>query len=83
MGSISDGATNTVAMVNVQDSLAVNWMKPGPLDVETIDCNQLFGAEDHFSAVFVDGAIHKISRDLDEEQLRRLLIRNDGHVVDF
>lgn len=83
LGSIPDGASNTIAIVNVQDSLAVNWMKPGPLDVETIDFNQLFGAEDYFSAAFVDAAIHKISRDLDKEQLRHLLIRNDGHVVEF
>ncbi len=33
-------------------------------------------------AVFADGSVHQIRKTIDEKNLRRLIVRNDGEIVD-
>ena len=80
---ISDGTSNTILLVSVPPESAVIWTKPDDFEIDLDEPLRGLISEDDkgFFALFADGSVRFISREIDPETLRRLLIRNDGKPV--
>ena len=87
---ITDGLSNTILVAEVDDS-ETNWMEPRDLNAELIpyEVNASgkvksiagFRAEGAMVAT-ADGAVHLLKADIPSESLRRLIMRDDGQVID-
>lgn len=82
---VSDGLSNTILLVEVNDANAVIWTKPDDLDIGAANLlTRLLRPElTVFLVAFADGSVRALSGSLDLETLRLLLLRNDGKVVNL
>ena len=82
-GKVTDGTSNTIAIVRVKPELAVPWTAPqdyrfapeSPADGLATDAS---GSVD---AAMLDGSSHRLPVDLEPETWKHLFEMNDGHVV--
>lgn len=83
INEITDGTSNTILIVEVNDANAVIWTKPDDLDVDAKDAlSRLVRPElTGFAASFADGSVRFLSQAIDAEMLQALFMRNDGKVV--
>lgn len=77
-----DGTSNTILTVQAAADKAEVWTKPGgiDLDVET-PVKTLGKIGETFLALFADGSIHNISKDVDEAVLRALFTHGGREVI--
>jgi len=84
LADITDGSSNTLMAVEVDDSKAVIWTKPDDLNFNRE--NPLAGLgglwQSGFIALFCDGSVRLISTGIDPSLMRNLVNRHDGNVVD-
>jgi Protein of unknown function (DUF1559) len=80
---ITDGTSNTILIVDADESHAVPWTKPEDLKVDGVDAKQiLFGTrKDGFACAFADGSAHFEGPQDTNELLRALLTRNGGEAI--
>lgn len=82
-GSISDGSSNTILVMEVSESAAVPWTKPE--DWQFDPDNPAHSLGDAFPGVFIaglcDGSTHAIERDVAPEALKPLITRSAGDMV--
>jgi hypothetical protein len=81
---VTDGTSNTIFIVDVDDAHALTWTKPDDLKID--EANPAVGLRLHdgvFIAAFVDGAVHSLKANLDKKNLWALFTRNGGEVVSF
>jgi len=90
LSKVTDGTSNTIAIVEVAPEHAVIWTKP---DDWSVDFKKPFAglrgkpAKDPpkqaagFLAGFCDGSVHFISESIEWETVRRLLQKDDGEPV--
>ncbi len=84
IADFTDGMSNTILGVQVDEQHAVPWTKPDDLEV---DLNKptaglVNPSGPSFLAFFADGSIHSLSNSIDAETLKRLFTRNDGLPID-
>jgi RNA polymerase sigma factor (sigma-70 family) len=81
--SFLDGTSNTILVVEA--ARPVPWTKPEDLPYVPDQALPALGGQfhGHFFALFGDGAVKLISRNADEEMLRRAITRDDGLPIDF
>lgn len=82
---ITDGTSNTIALVDANDDTAVIWTKPDDLDFDAENPLKGLAPGHHpaiFNAAFADGSVQAISFDIDLEVLKALFTRAGGEVVD-
>ena len=79
-GSISDGSTNTLLLVDAPDTMAVEWTKPVEFVPSENDIKTMLSRE--FLAAFADGHVEKIRKGLSLEVFKAILTRNGGEVFD-
>jgi RNA polymerase sigma factor (sigma-70 family) len=81
--SFLDGTSNTILVVEAASP--VPWTKPEDLpyvaDQALPKFGGLFGGD--FHALFADGAVHFLSRQADEQQLRYAIMPADGNPMEF
>lgn len=79
----TDGTSNTIMLVEVPDSAAVEWTKPDDFSIETKNpMTKLLGLRKNgFLAAFADGSPRFVSKDVTSKRLRLLMLRNDGKIV--
>jgi hypothetical protein len=93
-GDITDGVSNTLLVIEAGE--AVPWTKPADIpfnpNQSLLHLGGMFqdrfrfstlsygGSKDIFS-LFADGSVHRIKKTISEENLRRLIVRNDDQVV--
>jgi prepilin-type processing-associated H-X9-DG protein len=84
IAEITDGTSNTIMAVDVNDDSAVIWTKPDDWDVDPEPKTRaLFGHHrDGTSVLFADGSVRFLKETLDPLTLRKLSTRNGGEVVD-
>ena len=80
MNTITDGTSNTIAIVEVQDEYAVPWTKPEDLDLNDLENFSLLRAPTA-QAGFFDGSVRTISNAIDSETLEALVTSQGGEVV--
>jgi len=83
LGEITDGTANTILVVEANDDRAVIWTKP---DDWTYDPQRLLAGlgQSHpsgFLAIFADGSVHFLSRQLGHYVFRALLSKSGGEQV--
>jgi hypothetical protein len=92
---ITDGTRKTILVIEAGE--AVPWTKPAELRYDPNEplpaLGGMFKERFRFSsltfegsrdilAVFADVSVHQIKKTIDEKNLRRLIVRNDGEIVD-
>jgi len=89
---VTDGATNTIAFATVPSERSIPWTKP-----EDIVCGDAFpgigkpaglgaidtGAVRVALTAFADGTVHVLAADKDPAELRKLITRAGGEVVEY
>lgn len=80
---ITDGTSNTILFVEVDDAHAVIWTKPEGLPYNAENPAEGLGGqfEGGFLAAFCDGSVRFIPSTVPAETLRRLLLRDDGQPI--
>jgi RNA polymerase sigma factor (sigma-70 family) len=83
LSSFVDGTSNTILVVEAGQP--VPWTKPEDLPyVQDQALPQLGGQfHGHYFTLFADGDVKLISRNADQEMLRRAITRDDGWQIDF
>lgn len=86
LSDLLDGASYTIAVVEVAPEKAVPWTKPEDWEVDLkeplkgLADVQPFGA---FQTVFFDGHVEAIKRTIDPDLLKAMFTRNGGESVDL
>jgi hypothetical protein len=77
-----DGRANTILVVEAAE--AVPWPKPAELEFSPDKKLPKLGSlsPDGFFAVFADGKVRFLPKDIDEKQLRAMITRNGGEKID-
>ncbi len=84
MRDIADGTANTILVVEVAPSRAVEWTKPSDWEVDLSHPRQGVQRTDRngFFATFCDGSGHFLLNDIDEAKLRAFLTRDGRETID-
>lgn len=81
---VTDGTSNTIFVMEVNPENAVTWTQPEdlPFDAEnpTAGVGQI--RSQGFQALFADGSVRLIPIEITEENLKNLIIRNDGNLIE-
>lgn len=79
-GDITDGTSNTLLAFESDDEHAVVWTKPDDYKFDPEHPSGGFTSPypDGRLLLFCDGSVHFTRQDLEDETLRRLILRNDG-----
>jgi hypothetical protein len=81
---ITDGTSNTMALVQVSPDKAVEWAKPDDWEMDddqpTAGLDARRGA---FLAAMCDGSVQRLSLGIDPEVIKALVTRAGGEVVDY
>ena len=83
--TVTDGTSNTITILQVNDERSAVWTKP--VDWKYDEKNPLNGLKPNlhptiFLAAFADGSVHSLPQEIEPSTLKKLLIRNDGEIVD-
>lgn len=80
---ITDGTSNTILLVEADESAAVYWTQPEDLNADAKDLldKLLRAGRQGFNAAFADGSVRFISRQTTLEQLRALISPAGGEVA--
>lgn len=79
--SLTDGTSNTIAVIEVSPERAVPWTKPVDIDFEAQDLMQALGpppTKEGYPAAFFDGHVEVIPPTIDVDKLKRMIRLNDG-----
>ena len=80
---ITDGTSNTIMAVEVDDAHAVVWTQPAdwPFDAQQPRVGLGLPRGPGFLAAFCDGSVRLIPQTVEDKMLRLLLLRADGQPV--
>jgi len=79
---ITDGTSNTIMIVEVDDSAAVPWTKPDDFDLSEGNLLEVLGQSvGGGNCAFADGSVRFISENIDKETLKALMTSAGGEVV--
>ena len=79
-GQIPDGSSNTLLMINVPDSMAVEWTKP--VEFAPDDTALKLILSNRVSSLFADGSTRTIPEGISVEKFKTILTRNGGERID-
>jgi len=82
--NITDGTSNTIAAVEVEDEFAVPWTKPEDVAIDPNDPWPALGGHntEGVNVLFFDGSVRLIPYWLEPDKLWHLLTRGGGEVVE-
>lgn len=81
LGEVTDGTSNTVALIQLPANRAVIWTKPDDLDADLPFDALTKGFGDRVSMGFGDGSVRRIKFPIKEEVFRNLLNKADGNPI--
>lgn len=81
---VTDGLSNTAMVVEVEDHAAVIWTQPDEYEINPNDPKQdLGGWNGGFHALYGDGSVRFLAKNMNAQTLLDILQRNDGHPPSF
>jgi hypothetical protein len=82
--SITDGTSNTILVIEVVPEKAVVWTKPADWEVDLDDPMKGVAGSDRdvITALFCDGSVRTLRKNVDPRAFKALLTRNGKEVVD-
>ncbi len=83
LGKITDGASNTIYFVEVNDAAAIEWTRPGDYELDETDPTWgVVGVRPGgFNAAFVDGSVQFIDHEVDDNVIRNMMLISDGNPI--
>ena len=80
---VTDGTSNTIFIVDVDDDAAAIWTKPEELKLDPKDPQKGMGGRypNGFLAAFVDGSVRMLPKKIEKETLKALFTRNGGETI--
>lgn len=82
IADVSDGTSNTLWLIEVNDDFALEWTRPNDWEPGKEPLKALQNVSERGTAVlFVDGSIRRIQPTISERVLRALISRNGGEVI--
>lgn len=84
MSSIRDGTSTTIVLIEVEDSLAVPWTKPGDLQIDLNNPKKPFenDADGKILVAMVDGSVYSIDlNEISSEEFGGLLTVNGQEIL--
>jgi len=83
LADVIDGTSNTILAAEADEDRAVPWMKPADLVYDPGNPKAGLGHRrpGGFSVIMVDGSVRFISNQIDDEVLRRLIMRDDRQSI--
>jgi len=83
LATITDGTSNTALVLEAGE--AVVWSKPADLPFDAKKPLPKLGApfNGQCHVLLCDGAVIRLKRDPDEKELKKLIMPDDGEVIDF
>lgn len=82
MQEITDGTSNTLAVLDVDPQFGVPWTKPDDLDIRQNEVLDWLRAEGS-NAGFFDASVRLIDLEIDTEVLEALMTRAGGEIIPF
>ncbi|HEY1067168.1 MAG TPA: DUF1559 domain-containing protein [Pirellulales bacterium] len=83
ISAITDGTSNTIMVVEVNDDAAVIWTKPDDWEVNAAnplhDLGDLF--EHGFNALFADGSVRFVAKQIDAKSFSAYITASGGEVI--
>jgi Protein of unknown function (DUF1559) len=81
IADITDGTVNTIMVVEAGEPVA--WTKPEDLPIECGSYVPRLGGqfEEGFHALYCDGSVRFLAKEIDADMLRWAITRNDGEVI--
>ncbi len=84
LAEITDGTSNTIMLVDVEDTRAVVWTKPEDWPYDPMDpFKGLARASRGYVTGFADGSVQVLPQSITKETLQGLFTRNGGEVVNW
>jgi hypothetical protein len=81
-GMMTDGSSNTIAVVEVDSGYAVPWTAPDDISIDDNDLTDAF-PERGSTVGFFDGSVQFLSKFVDLEMLEKMLTHDGGEVVNL
>jgi hypothetical protein len=78
---ITDGTSSTVLIVQAKRDIP--WTKPEDIAFDPDKPVPDLGLGSYISVAFADGAVWTMRKDLVKDQLKWMIMRNDGHVIEW
>ena len=81
---ITDGTSQTIAVIETGPGRAIPWTKPDDLAIDEDDPVGSVGAErETFQVVFCDGSVQSISAAISGDIFQWMIQINDGHPINL
>jgi len=81
---ITDGTSNTIMVLQADPDRAVIWTKPDDLTINWLNVKAGLSVDgERIVAAFGDGSVRKFPASVSTETLKRLLMHQDGQVIDW
>jgi hypothetical protein len=83
IADITDGTSNTILLVDVDDDAAVIWTKPDDLKLDPKNPAKSLSTrhDDRYLFVFADGSVRFVPKKIDKDTLNALFTKAGGEVV--
>jgi hypothetical protein len=83
LGKIVDGTSNTIMVVELSPDKGVVWSKPEDWQFQTKDpgAGLIDGKRKRILTAFCDGSVRALPMEIDLDDLRRLVIMDDGEAI--
>jgi len=80
IGSVTDGTSNTIAVLQVDAAAAVEWTKPADWEYDPSNPTRDLGGDNFgtFAVALADGSAHLLSDDIAPEDMKALITKGNG-----